>query len=60
MLDHKDTQKREILYEHVASYLYKDDVAQDITSVKGNDKDRAFVRSTIPKSKGKIGRPRKK
>ena len=59
MLDHKDTQKRKILDKHVASYLYKDDVAQDITSVKSNDKDRAFIRSTMPKSKGKVGRPRK-
>ena len=58
MLDHTDTEKREILDKHVASYLYKDDEEQDLASVKSNDKNRAFVRGTIPKSKGNIGRPR--
>jgi hypothetical protein len=44
---------------HVTSYLCKDDEEQVLTSVKGNTKDRAFVRGIMPKSKSKAGRPRK-
>ncbi|OHE17328.1 MAG: hypothetical protein A2540_04740 [Sulfurimonas sp. RIFOXYD2_FULL_37_8] len=58
MLKHTDTEKREILDEHVISYLCKDDEEQGLTPVKSNNKNRAFVRGTIPKSKGNIGRPR--
>ena len=57
MLNHKDAEKRENLDIAVA-YLGKDD-HQDIAPVKSNKKDRAFVRGTIPKSNGNIGRPRK-
>ena len=56
MLDHRDIERREKLYEAVG-YLCKDDY-QDIAPVKSNIKDRAFVRGTIPKSKGNVGRPR--
>lgn len=59
MLNHTDTKKREILDKHVISYLCKDDKKQDLTSVKDNTNDRAFVRGTIPKAKEKMGRPRK-
>lgn len=58
MLNHSDTEKREILDKYVISYLCKDDKQQDISPVKSNSKDRAFVRGTMPKSKGNIGRPR--
>ena len=58
MLHHSDTEKRKILDEHVTSYLCKDDEKQDITPVKKNSKDRAFVRGVIPKAKSKAGRPR--
>jgi len=57
MLEHRDTVKRENL-DSAVSYLCKDD-HQDIAPVKNNQKDRAFVRGTIPKIKGNIGRPRK-
>ncbi len=60
MLDHKDTEKREILDTKVISYLCKDDENQDIAPVKSNKKDRAFVRSTIKKKTKSIGRPRTK
>ena len=60
MLNHTDTKKREILDKHVTSYLCKDDEKQDVAPVKSNKKDRAFVRGIIPKSKGKVGRPRNK
>jgi len=56
MLDYRDIKKRENLDTSVG-YLCKDD-HQDIAPVKSNQKDRAFVRGTIPKSKGNIGRPR--
>jgi len=59
MINHTDTEKREILDKHVISYLCKDD-EQDLTPVKNNSKDRAFVRGTIPKNKSKVGRPRSK
>lgn len=58
MLNHTDTKKREILDEHVISYLCKDDKEQDIAPIKSNKNDRAFTRGTIPKSKGNVGRPR--
>ena len=57
MLDHRDSEKRKILDEDVISYLCKDE--QDIKPIKKNKKDRAFIRGTIPKSKGNVGRPRK-
>lgn len=57
-LEHNDTEKRKILDEHVISYLCKDD-HQALDSVKSNSKDRAFVRGTVRKSKGNIGRPRR-
>ena len=60
MLHHSDTEKREILDKHVISYLCKDDEEQDLTPVKNNSKDRAFVRGIMPKSKSKTGRPRNK
>ena len=56
MLEHTDTKKRKILDKHVTSYLCKDE--QNVELVKSNKKDRTFVRGTIPKSKGNIGRPR--
>lgn len=56
MLDHRDSDRRKKLDEAI-SYLSKDD-HQDLAPVKSNKKDRAFVRGTIPKSKGNIGRPR--
>ena len=59
MLNHTDTEKREIVDKHVISYLHKDDDKQSLEPVKNNKKDRAFVRGTMPKSKGKVGRPRK-
>jgi len=59
MLNHADTEKREVLDKYVAFYLYKDDGDQELLPVKSNENDRAFVRSTIPKTKGKRGRPRK-
>ena len=57
MLEHRDIKKRENLDIAVA-YLCKDD-HQDIALVKSNQKDRAFVRGTIPKSKSNMCRPRK-
>jgi len=57
MLEYSDTEKRKILDEEVISYLCKDDY-QDIEPIKTNKKDRAFIRGTIPKIKGNIGRPR--
>jgi hypothetical protein len=59
MLKHTDTEKRKIFDKHVVSYLHKDDDKQDLSPVKSNSKDRAFIRGIMPKSKGKIGRPRK-
>ena len=59
MLNHTDTQKRDNLDTQVSSYLCKDDDKQDISVVKNNTKDRAFVRGIMPKAKSKAGRPRK-
>lgn len=56
MLDHTESDKRQILDENVIAYLCKDE--QDIASVKGSAKDRAFTRGIITKSKEKLGRPR--
>lgn len=58
ILNHTDTNKREILDKHVTSYLCKDEKEQELTPVKDNTKDRAFVRGTVPKSKSNAGRPR--
>ncbi len=55
MLKYKDEEKR-INLDSAISYLCKDE--QDIEPIKTNKKDRAFTRGTLPKSKGKIGRPR--
>lgn len=57
MLDHRDSDKRKILDEHVIPYLCKDD--QDIDPIKESKKDRAFTRGTITKSKENLGRPRR-
>lgn len=54
MLDHRDTEKRKHLDKAIA-YLSKDEQHIDLLSDK---KERSFVRGTIPKSKGNIGRPR--
>lgn len=56
MLDHRDSDKRKILDENVISYLCKDE--QGVEPVKEKEKVRAFTRGTIPKKKGKMGRPR--
>jgi len=56
ILNHNDYDKRKILDEDVISYLCKDE--QNIEPIKTNKKDRAFTRGTIPKSRGKVGRPR--
>ncbi|MDD2357788.1 MAG: inovirus-type Gp2 protein [Thiovulaceae bacterium] len=56
MLDHRDVEKRQILDEKVINYLCKEE--QDIEPIKKNNKDRAFTRGTISKTKKKLGRPR--
>ncbi len=56
ILDHRDSDKRKVLDEDVISYLCKDE--QRIEPAEENKKARAFTRGAIPKSKGKIGRPR--
>jgi len=56
MLEHNDTQKREYL-DNAMAYLSKDE--QSIEAVSGKKKERAFIRGTIPKKKGSVGRPRK-
>lgn len=58
MLDHRDAEKRKKL-DYALGYLCKDDEKQDIKDIKDNEKDRAFVRGTVPKSKSNAGRPRK-
>ena len=55
ILDHSNSKKREYLDKAIA-YLSKDE--QHIESQSGK-KDRSFVRGTMPKSKGNMGRPRK-
>ncbi len=54
MLDHNNTEKRKNL-DKAMSYLSKEE--QKIASLS-DKKERAFVRGTIPKSKGNTGRPR--
>lgn len=54
MLEHNDIEKRKIL-DKALDYLSKDEQHIDSLSDK---KERSFVRSTIPKNKGNIGRPR--
>jgi hypothetical protein len=56
MINHTDSDKRENL-DTAISYLCK--TAQDIAPIKENKNDRAFTRGVMPKSKGKMGRPRK-
>jgi len=53
MLRHNDKQKREYL-DNAISYLCKDE-----QHIKAKSKERSVVRSTIPRSKSKYGRPRK-
>lgn len=55
MLNHNDIEKRKKL-DNAIAYLSKDEQHIDLLSDK---KERSFVRSTIPKRKGNIGRPRK-
>lgn len=55
MLDHNDTEKRKKLDSAIA-YLSKDEQHIDSLSDK---KEKSFVRGTLPKSKGNMGRPRK-
>ena len=57
MLEHSDSEKRKNL-DIALSYLCKDE--QTIDELKTSNKDRAFTRGTMPKSKGNMGRPRKK
>ena len=54
MLDHKDTEKRKHLDKAMA-YLSKDEQHIDSLSDK---KERSFVRGTMPKRRGNVGRPR--
>ena len=54
MLDHRDTEKRTHLDKAMA-YLSKDEQHIDSLSDK---KERSFVRGTMPKRKGNVGRPR--
>ena len=54
MLQHKDTEKRKHLDKAMA-YLSKDEQHIDSLSDK---KERSFVRGTMPKRKGNVGRPR--
>jgi len=55
MLDYRDVEKREKL-DNAMSYLVKEE--QSIKAIKENEKCRAIRRGTVPKSKGKVGRPR--
>lgn len=56
MLDYKDTDKRKNL-DVTIGYMCKDE--QNIEEVTGAKKNRSIVRGTMPKSKSKVGRPRK-
>ena len=56
MLEHNDTEKREILNDKVISYLCKDD--QSIKAIKDTKKAKAFTRGIMPKKKSNKGRPR--
>ena len=55
MLEHNDIEKRKKLDSAIA-YLSKDEQHIDLLSDK---KEKSFVRGTLPKNKGNIGRPRK-
>ena len=55
ILDYRDTEKRRNLDKAMA-YLAKDN--QSIDALKGNEKDRAIRRGTVPKEKSNKGRPR--
>ena len=57
MIDYKDKDKRQNL-EKTIEYLCKEE--QGIESIKTNTRTKAFIRGTMPKSKGKLGRPRTK
>ncbi len=57
MINYKDSEKREILLDHVASYLCKDE-DQHIKSTSDDKINKSFTRGTLPKKKGNIGRPR--
>ena len=54
MLDHNDAEKR-INLDNALAYLSKDEQHIDLVSDK---KERSFIRGTMPKSKGNVGRPR--
>lgn len=54
MLDHNDAEKRKNL-DNALAYLSKDEQHIDLVSDK---KERSFIRGTMPKSKGNVGRPR--
>ena len=56
MLDYKDTDKRKNL-DVAIGYMCKDE--QNIEEVTGTKKNRSIVRGTMPKTKSKVGRPRK-
>ena len=56
MLDYRNVEKRRNL-DNAMAYLAKEE--QSIDLLKSNEKNRAIRRSTIPKSKGNMGRPRK-
>ena len=55
MLDYRDVEKREKL-DNAMSYLVKEE--QSIKPLKEEEQCRAIRRGTIPKNKGKVGRPR--
>lgn len=56
MLKHDDGKKRENL-DKVVSYLCKE--SQNIAHLKGNPKEKALIRGTMPRKKSTRGRPRK-
>jgi len=56
ILEHDNRDKHKILYDDIIPYLCKEE--QDLESLKGNKKNRAFTRGTLPKKEGKKGRPR--
>jgi hypothetical protein len=56
MLDYRDTKKRKNL-DKAIGYMCKDE--QNIEDTTDSKKNRSIVRGTMPKKKGKIGRPRK-
>jgi hypothetical protein len=56
MLDHRDIDKRKNL-DVAIGYMCKDE--QSIEAITDSKKNRSIVRGTMPKSKSKVGRPRK-